>query len=609
MSYGNKDELIYNDFGIIDDSLREKLDIEFYKKYQEKYNIDIKNKKSDDFKDFSELQGKSSENLNHLRNKLIVEVKENLTNDNLFYIEAPTGSGKTNISIMCAIELLQKDKKINKIFYVFPFTTLITQNYDSIKNGLNLTNSQIIELHSRAKFNEKEERKDGIYGNEYEDYLANLFVNYPVTLISHVKFFDILTGVDKDSNYVFHRLANSIVILDEIQNYNPKYWSEMAYLFNLYAKNFNIKFIIMSATLPKIGKLLGVEDNFKELVINKDSYFQNPNFAKRVEIITDRIKIEKADDIWDEVIKKSKKYKKKNKKVHTIIEFITKKNADIFYQKAKKSEFFDEVLLLSGTIIEPRRKEVLEFVKKNQGKNILLVTTQVVEAGIDIDMDIGFKEVSLIDSDEQLAGRINRNCKKVDSKLFLFELNRPMVSFVYKKDLRREVRTKEDDEVLRTKEFDKFYKKVIERIKEINALKFVKNLSNYKNYLKNLYFKKAHLKIIEEESVSIYVPINKEAITVFNEYENLIKNKKIDTISKKIGLKKLASKLSQYTFSLVYDKKLESFLHTGYVEKRYGYWYLKEEHIGEEFDETIIYTYKDGLNTKVLKSEHVDLIF
>lgn len=59
-----------------------------------------------------------------------------------------------------------------------------------------------------------------------------------------------------------------------------------------------------------------------------------------------------------------------------------------------------------------QEKEIIDFIKNIHNKNVLLVTTQVVEAGVDIDMDIGFKEKSLVDSDEQLAGRINRNSSR-----------------------------------------------------------------------------------------------------------------------------------------------------------------------------------------------------
>lgn len=66
----------------------------------------------------------------------------------------------------------------------------------------------------------------------------------------------------------------------------------------------------------------------------------------------------------------------------------------------------------------------------------MLITTQVVEAGVDIDMDMGFKNISLLDSDEQLAGRINRSAIKEKCILYLFKKDEPFS--VYKNDFRYE---------------------------------------------------------------------------------------------------------------------------------------------------------------------------
>ena len=616
MNYGNKKELVYKDFGLIDDTFRDKAFKEFYTdKYDDKgkqltFNQALKDKSNANFKSFEELQEKSNDNLNHLRNKLFVEVRTNLLaniDKNLFYIEAPTGAGKTNLSMMSVVEILQRDKSINKVFYVFPFTTLITQTFASIKRVLNLKSDDIVELHSKAKYNTKESKKDGVYGDERKNFLDNQFMNYPITLLSHVKFFDILTGVSKDDNYIFHRLTNSIVVIDEIQTYNPTLWSNMSYLLESFAKKFNIKFIVMSATLPKIGDI--IDSKFVFLVKNKKEYFQNPNFAKRVEIDTYTIKIDKPKDIYKKVEKESKNYQEKKGNVKTIIEFITKKGADEFYQEAVKKNkgFFDDIFILSGTILEPRRREIIDYLKNHQDKNVLLVTTQVVEAGVDIDMDIGFKEKSLIDSDEQLAGRINRNSSKNDNKLFLFEMKNPKAKIVYKGDKRLEVEV--DEDVLKNKDFDKYYNKVIKKLKEQNNTTFIENLNSYIDHIKNLRFSKTHIKIINIESISVYVPLNLMAKLYFNAYKHILQNNEQDFTKKKIKLKKLASKLSKYTFSLAKYQGCGIENLQPYCKEEYGYLVIKPEYIAidADFDDYIIYTYKNGLNTKVLQGENVGM--
>ena len=73
--------------------------------------------------------------------------------------------------------------------------------------------------------------------------------------MSHVKFFDMLKTNRKEANYLLHRLANAVVVIDELQTYNPLLWDKMYYLIEHYARFFQVRFILMSATLPKIGKL------------------------------------------------------------------------------------------------------------------------------------------------------------------------------------------------------------------------------------------------------------------------------------------------------------------------------------------------------------------
>ena len=93
--------------------------------------------------------------------------------------------------------------EIQKVFYVFPYTTLITQTNQTLKNALGLTSTELAELHSKAGFNEKtEEREDGLYADKKQDYIDRLFALFPVCVMSHVKFFDMLKTNRKEANYL-----------------------------------------------------------------------------------------------------------------------------------------------------------------------------------------------------------------------------------------------------------------------------------------------------------------------------------------------------------------------------------------------------------------------
>ncbi len=543
------------------------------------------------------------ENLNILRKEMAFEVIRNVRTDsdkNLFYIEAPTGGGKTNLSMLATIELLKANTNLNKVYYVFPFTTLITQTHKAIIETMGLKGDEVVQLHSKAGFQSKEEYQDGMYGIQKLNYLDNLFVNYPFCLLSHIKFFDLLKTHEKENNYLLHRLANSVVVIDELQSYNPSHWDKVIYFIRNFAKFFNIKFILMSATLPKLDKLKVIQNEVQDFVYllpnAKEKYFQNPNFAQRVTFRFDflnenEINLENLANI---VLEKSEQYAQKDfgqakpkGSVYTIVEFIFKKSATEFYKTiTQHNTFFDEIFVLSGTILEHRRKYIIDFLKnpENRKKKILLITTQVVEAGVDIDMDLGFKNQSLIDSDEQLAGRINRNVNKKDCELYLFKVNE--ASVLYSKDKRYQATKQikqEYADILNNKDFDRLYQIVLKDIDKWNEIPMAIGFQDYLSNITNLNFQDTNKKfqLIEQKNISVFVPLPIPADTfsnselkfleianiypnsegkiegsqVFDLYIQLIENRNPDFITQKVSLKTLQGVLSKFVFSIFDDSK------------------------------------------------------
>ena len=627
--YMNGWKEMISDFGVIDDAMKDRL-IKNASSY--KYNKTIYENLQLPCLDKDQLYEASDSNLNLLRQRLAIEVIQNVrahSDKHLFYLEAPTGSGKTNASLLAATELLASDKSLNKIFYVFPFTTLITQTYKTIKDTLSLDESEMVEIHSKAFF------KTGRYEEDYKNYLENLFVNYPIVLLSHIKFFDIVKTNDKEHNYLFHRLANSVVVIDEIQSYPPSTWNAIAYFIVNCAKMLNIKFVIMSATLPKIGDVVS-RDEFVYLLSDKKQYFLNPNFCSRVKFDYSLLSMDKPHDADEKahylyqlkniLLDKSSQYAASNivnpNSVHVIIEFIYKKTASDFYVLFADNTFFDEIFLLSGTILEPRRRDIIHKLKSNEyrEKKILLISTQVVEAGVDIDMDLGFKDKSLIDSEEQLAGRINRNVKKKGCMLYLFDCDRAVS--IYGTDERYKLMNEMDFKyyqmIIENKDFDDLYQKVIEKIIRNNQSKYTENINSLKQDIQRLNFSRINgdLKLIDSDSISVFVPLkldidcfkdhmdtlndlsipydeSVDGRDVWDRYESLIFNQDEDFVRSRINMKKIQGIMSYYIFSIFPRGKDFELLHT-YGEEKYGFLYL------ENFQD--VYSLDNGINTDVLSN-------
>jgi CRISPR-associated endonuclease/helicase Cas3 len=650
--YMNGWSKMYDEFGVLNNGQKERLIRNL--KTTKSYNKAV----YDNIDTFAMQcpQERNNKNLNRLRSEMAVEIIRNIRKNadkHLFYIEAPTGGGKTNLSMIALAELLEHDLKtgsnnINKVFYVFPFTTLITQTYKVLEETLGLAESEIIELHSKSDF--KAAGEDDEYGTNKKCYLDGLFVNYPVVVTSHVRFFDILKTNRKETNYLLHRIANSVVIIDELQSYSPEQWDKLIYLIDNYAEPFNVKFILMSATLPKIGNLTWSEKvpEFVSLIADKNKYFQNENFKGRVKFDFSLLNWSKPSNgnaaqkeaylqkLNVRLFEESQKYAEKNGQVFTIIEFIFKQTASDFYTIANttNNQFFNCIFVLSGTILEPRRKEIIEFIKneKNRNNNILLITTQVVEAGVDIDMDLGFKDKSLIDSDEQLAGRINRNVKKDGCSLFLFDYDD--ASFIYKTDRRFTVlNPQEYEQILEEKEFDKLYNKVMEDRKDYNKGDQNSGLSDFRYAMQSLNFENVDeaFKLIKGQNYSIFVQLDIPIIIpntntsnfsgnelsflkehskfqkddeyvsgerVWELYTEIIQSKDDDFMEQKIRLKKIQSIMSKFTFSIfAQSKDVKQLIERGYKDDDFGFIRLHDIKDNGE----AIYNYYSGLVAKKLE--------
>ena len=623
--YMNDWKEMISDFGVIDNAMKERL---IKNVSSHKYNKAIYENMQLSRLDDDPLHEISDSKLNLLRQRLAIEAIQNVRahlDKHLFYLEAPTGSGKTNVSLLTAAELLASDKNLNKIFYVFPFTTLITQTYKAIRDTFSLDESEMVEIHSKAFFKIEKHEED------YKNYLDNLFVNYPIVLLSHIKFFDIVKTNDKELNYLFHRLANSVVVIDEIQSYPPSTWN---FIVN-YAKILNIKFVVMSATLPKIGNVVD-KNEFVYLLRDKNQYFLNPNFCSRVKFDYSLLSLDKPQDadekthylhqLKDVLLDKSSQYAASNiinpNSVHVIIEFIYKKTASDFYALFAGNAFFDEILLLSGTILEPRRRDIIRKLKSHEyrEKKILLISTQVVEAGVDIDMDLGFKDKSIIDSEEQLAGRINRNVKKKGCMLYLFDCDQAIS--IYGTDERYKLMNEMDLEyyrmIIENKDFDNLYQKVIEKIMRNNQSRYMENINTLKQDIQRLNFSRINgdLKIIDSDTTSVFVPLcldidyfkghidtlddlsipyneTVDGRDVWERYESLIFDQNADFVHNRINRQKILGIMSYYIFSIFSHGKDFELLRT-YGEEKYGFLYL------ENFRE--LYSLDNGINTDVLSN-------
>lgn len=551
---------------------------------------------------------KEYKDINELRSEMFLDSEKELKDkkDNgIFFLEAPTGSGKSNVAFNLSFELI-KSNNLKKILYIYPFNTLVEQNRESLnkifENNKNVIND-ISVVNSitpiKIKDNEDEEELEFTNNTEQREYkygqkssidysralLDRQFLNYPIVLTTHVNLFDIMFNRSKEDSFAFYQLANSVIVLDEIQSYKNIIWGEIISFLQEFSQLLNIKVIIMSATLPDL-EMFVENKNVVRLIRDREKYFSNPFFKDRVKVNYDLLNSNDVEkDLFDMVVRKSK-----GKKV--LVEFIKKKSAYDFYNKLQDYEGIEcKVELITGDDNQVDRKKILDKInsKGTLERGIILVATQVVEAGVDIDMDIGFKDISKLDSEEQFMGRINRSCRK-EGVVYFFDLD--SAKGIYSNDVRTQKQlTLEDDEIrieLMNKDFNSYYNKVINIIKkEFNDSCSDVNLDKFFNedvaLLDNALISK-RMKLIDDNRRKVTVFINRnielesgEVIKgnlVWSRYCEILDDNNMEYAEKKVKLSEVISKVILFTYEIMSENEFI------YNDRRGDIYYIED---GEQY--------------------------
>ncbi|HCL4546868.1 CRISPR-associated helicase Cas3' [Clostridium botulinum] len=553
----------------------------------------------------------SSKPINAFRSEMFLEAEENLlrVDDNgksnlekhsIFYLEAPTGSGKANTSINLALNIIKNSPKINKIVYVFPFNTLVEQtkkSLDEIFDKNMQENFKIAVINSitpivteKEKDGEEDIRREDKKGYK-QDLLNRQMIHYPVTLTTHVNLFNYFFGTGREINLPLVHLCNSVIIIDEIQSYKNSIWPEIIKFLYYYSNMFNMKIIIMSATLPKLDKLIkGKDSEFCELILDRKKYYENDLFKNRVKLNFELLNV--ARDIQVEVknsiLDKIDNVIEERNHTRILIEFINKTTAREFYNILIEKYPNKRVVELTGDDSNYYRqkiiKEINEKYKKDSKddickkrdfvcKDIIVVATQVIEAGVDIDMDVGFKDISLLDGEEQFLGRINRSCERKGCIAYFFNYDK--AESIYRGDFRleKDLMDIEYREYLEDKNFKNFYELCFKRLDEKKSENNENNIRRLDGEVRGLNFNEVSekMKLIDQKNYELYLAYNLEIeedgeIEVINggavweQYKELYNDDEMEYTEKMIKLSEIAQKIAYFTYSYIdyknkYDDK------------------------------------------------------
>lgn len=336
-------------------------------------------------------------------------------NDKNIIVIASTGIGKTEGALLWAGD--------SKTFYTLPIKVSINAIYERIKTQDYYDKEKITILHSDAVSELMKEDAD--FGDAWDKYDKSKKLSYPFTVCT----------IDQLFYFVFKSLGTEIfpatlkyskIIIDEIQSYTPEIMAFILYGLKV-INDLGGQFCIMTATLPPIIKELMERENIKfetpKIFIKKD---EKGNDIKRHFIKFIEFKDEEEKDFnYNEILEKTK-----NKKLLIICNTV-KRSQDVYIKLKEKNKQNTEINLLHSRFIFRDRKEketkIQDFASTKEEKRNndagIWISTQIVEASLDIDFDILYTDMCSADSLLQRMGRCYRNriYEKDEPNIFIYD--------------------------------------------------------------------------------------------------------------------------------------------------------------------------------------------
>lgn len=344
-------------------------------------------------------QADPSSKVNQIRAHILAECREKAAQaPGIFSLDVPTGGGKTLSSMAFALTHAKRYEK-RRVIYVIPYTSIIEQTADVFRG---IFGEAVLEHHSNAEVSSKAENQASRLACENWD--------APIIVTTNVQFFESLFAARTSRCRKLHNLVNSVVVLDEAQLLPPEFLKPILHVLNLLSTHYGVTVVISTATQP---------------VLSSRQYFdpkQNIKGLDRVQpIISDpdalhqqltRVEVRLPTDLnvpitWpalaDELIQHDS----------VLVVVNTRRDARDLWQLLPEG-----TIHLSALMCGAHRSHVIHTIKERlkAGLPTRVVSTQLVECGVDVDFPVVYRALAGLDSIAQAAGRCNREGKLKDGQ-------------------------------------------------------------------------------------------------------------------------------------------------------------------------------------------------
>lgn len=348
--------------------------------------------------------------VNAIRADILRQCREKATlAPGLFSLTVPTGGGKTLSGMAFALRHAVQHKK-QRIIYVIPYTSIIEQTAGIFRE---IFGDNVVEHHANLDPGKEEDKENA------RSRLATENWDAPIIVTTNVQFFESLFAARTSRCRKLHNVVNSVVVLDEAQLLPPEFLQPIADVMNQLANHYGVTFVLSTATQPALGSFQSFGnnpfrglDNVREIMDDPDALYQQ----------LERVKVNVPDDLqtprdWESVAAELLQYP-------SVLCIVSRRDdARELHHLMTNQESGKDTLHLSALMCGEHRSRIIRYIKWRLKKNkpLRVISTQLVEAGVDVDFPVVYRTLAGLDSIAQAAGRCNREGKLKDAEGILIK--------------------------------------------------------------------------------------------------------------------------------------------------------------------------------------------
>lgn len=458
----------------------------------------------------------------------------------IYSLILPTGLGKTLNSFNVALRLKNLMAYNGRII----FLSIIDQNTSIISEVLEkqigrkpYSNELLAHHHLSEVFYDMPDK-------ELDDIGADKLLiegwNSEIIITTFVQFFSTIIGYKNKALKKFNKLKHSIIILDEIQSIPIKYWDAIQKALNEITQELSCYVLFVTATQPAICNA----EEVTPLIENNQKKYN----LDRTRLIIDIKNKKNIDDVIKIITKQQER------DILVIVNTIS--TADQLYDKCQEHKLKRKYYYLT-TKITPKERRIRIKAIKNDVEPKLVISTQLIEAGVDLDFDVVIRDLAPLDSLIQAAGRCNRQAIRPTGNVYVIEMinenKKVFSSFIYDPILltiTREIISKQ--EIISENQYAKLIEDYFTKIKQkmnTDSIELISAMINLKyDGVENSI---SDFKLIADDysKITVFVELDTDAVKLREDYEKIVTSN-LSAFEKRDKFDRLKSKFYDYVISI-----------------------------------------------------------